>query len=276
MTGTTGPHVQRDLITAYAAGDATLPADTEWALEAHLENCALCRRRVAEAVTTHAPTVNTLLDQVWAEVDAAAVDPPAPVRSPLLRGVRRWAPPSQLPWLLMSVLMVLAALGIDLLVQGGTAPSLVLLVSPVVPLLGVAAAWTQRLDPMGELTVTTPRAGLQLVLRRTALVLVVVIPVLAMAGGVVGVSLALCLLPCLAFTVGTLALGTVIGVRRAAALLSTAWVLAAILPSLFTAQLSVLLAPQSLPLWGLAVTVAALAITVRARAFMTLPGAELP
>ncbi|MPY56419.1 zf-HC2 domain-containing protein [Streptomyces spongiae] len=276
MSGTTGPHAGRDLITAYVTGDTTLPADAEWALEAHLENCAPCRRHVAEAVATHTPTVNTLLDRVWAEVAATAHDLPAPVRSPLLRAVRRWAPPSQLPWLLMSVLVVLSALGIDMLARERDVPSLVLLLAPVVPLLGVAAAWSQRLDPMGELTATTPRAGLRMVLRRTAVVLGVVIPVLAVAGGIVGVSPALCLLPCLAFTVGTLALGTVTGLRRAAALLGSAWAVGAIVPSLATARLSVLLAPESLPVWGLAVTVSALAITVRARAFTTLPGTELP
>ncbi|TFV29984.1 hypothetical protein E4K10_46945 [Streptomyces sp. T1317-0309] len=58
----------------------------------------------------------------------------------------------------------------------------------------VAASWTQKLDPMGELTVSTSRAGLQLVLRRTAVVLAVLIPVLAVAGGVSGVSPAMCLL----------------------------------------------------------------------------------
>lgn len=276
MTGTTGPHAGRALITAYVSGDTTLPVDAEWALEAHLENCPDCRRRVAETVATHMPAVNTLLDDVWAAVDATALGRPAPARSPLLREVRRWAPPSQLPWLLMSVLVVLSALGIDMLARGTDVPSLVLLFSPVVPLLGVAAAWTRRLDRMSELTVTTPRAGLRLVLRRTAVVLGVVIPVLAVAGGVVGVSPALCLLPCLAFTVGTLALGTVTGVQRAALFLGTAWVLGVILPSLFTARLSVLLAPQSLPVWGLAVTVSALALTARARAFTTLPGRELP
>ncbi|MBR8641013.1 zf-HC2 domain-containing protein [Streptomyces tuirus] len=276
MTGNPGPHAGPDLISAYVAGDASLPPDTQWALEAHLENCAPCRRHVAEAVTAHAPAVHSLLDRVWTEVDATALDRPAPVRSPLLRAVRRWAPPSQAPWLLMSVLVALSALGIDLLARGTAAPSLVLLLSPVVPLLGVAASWTRRLDPMGELTATTPRAGLRLVLRRTAVVLTVVIPVLAAAGGAVGVSPALCLLPCLALTVGTLALGSVTGVRRAAATLGSVWVLAAIVPSLLTSRPSVLLAPQSLPVWGLALVVAALATTVRARAFTTLPGTELP
>ncbi|TVT40793.1 zf-HC2 domain-containing protein [Amycolatopsis rhizosphaerae] len=276
MSGKTERHCGQAVISAYVTGGGTLPAGTEWALEEHLENCALCRQRVADEVSAHSPAVATLLDGVWAEVDAKAVGRPAPAPSRWLRTVRRWAPPSQQPWLLMGVLVILAALGIDLLAKGGHAPSLVLLVSPVVPLLGVSAAWTRRLDPMGELAVSTPRAGLPLVLRRTTVALLVVIPVLAVAEGVTGVSPALCLLPCLAFTVGALALGSVLGVRRAATVLGTAWVFAVIVPSLLTARLPLLLAPPSLPFWGLAAGVAAVATALRARAFGTLPGAELP
>ena len=274
MTSSPGAHARPGLIAGYIAGD-TLPADTAWALEAHLETCARCRQRVAEEVAAHTPAVDALLDRVWAGVDAAATDSPAPVPSPLLRRLRTWAPPSQLPWLLMSLLVTLAAVGIDLISQSGRVPSVVLLVSPVVPLLGVAAAWTRRLDPMGELTVATPRAGLQLVLRRTIAVLVVMLPVLALAGWISGVWLAMCLVPCLAFTAGALALGTVFGVGRAALSLGALWVLAVIVPSLLTAQPSVLLTPASLPAWGLAVAVAAAVLAVRARAFTSLPGTGL-
>ncbi|MGW2552889.1 zf-HC2 domain-containing protein [Streptomyces sp. NPDC001635] len=275
MSGAVGQHAERDLISAYVAGDTSLSPDSEWALEAHLETCAVCRCQVAEAVAAHAPAVSALLERVWFGLDASEVGRPAPARSSVLRRGRQWAPPSQRPWLLMSVLVILGALGIDVLTRGAHTPSLVLLLSPVVPLLGVAASWTQKLDPMGELTVSTSRAGLQLVLRRTAVVLAVLIPVLAVAGGVSGVSPAMCLLPGLAFTLSALALGTVIGVRRAAGVLGTVWVFAAVLPSLFTAHLPVLLAQRGLPMWGLVVVMAVAAITVRARAFTTLPGAEL-
>lgn len=275
MTGISGRHAERDLIAAYVAGD-TIPSDVEWGLDAHLENCATCRKLVADTVVTYAPEVDALLTTVWAQVSAAAVGAPAPVRSRLLRALRTWAPPSQLLWLLLGVLMALAALGLDMLDENGRTPSLVLLVAPVAPLLGVAAAWTRDLDPMGELTVSSPRAGLQLVLRRTAAVLVVMIPVLAVAGAITNVSLAVCLLPCLAFTAGALALGTVIGVGRASVVLGVLWVLAVILPSVFTARLSVVLAPASLPVWALAVAVAAVVTAVRARMFTTLPTTNLP
>jgi len=54
-----------------------------------------------------------------------------------------------------------------------------------------------------------------MLLRRTAAVLAVVVPALALASTRTGVSLALTLLPCLAFTAATIALGAFIGVRLA-------------------------------------------------------------
>ena len=262
-------HADTELITAYVTGDTTLPADAEWALEAHLEQCAACRQQVADAVSAHSPAMTALLDDVWARV-SDPVERPAPVRSRVLRVLHRWAPASQLMWLLLSVLVTLAALGLDLLDDFGRTPSLVLLVAPIAPLLPVAAAWAGPLDPMSELTMATPRAGLALVLRRTAAVLAVVIPVLAVAGGLAGVSLAVCLLPGLAFTLGALALGTVLGVDRAAAVLGALWVVAVIAPSLATARLSVVLSPESLPVWVLGGVVAAAVVALRARAFTTL------
>jgi hypothetical protein len=113
------------------------------------------------------------------------------------------------------------------------------------------------------------------VLRRTLAVLVVMLPVLALAGWITGVALAVCLVPCLAFTAGALALGTVFGVGRAALSLGALWVLAVIGPSLVTAQPSVLLTPASLPAWGLAAAMAVAVLTVRARAFTSLPGTGL-
>ncbi len=270
MSRTTERHAEDDVLAAYVAG-APIPLDAEWALEAHLENCARCRARLA--VT---PPLAEFLATVWTRISAAATGAPAPVRSRLLRALRTWAPPSQLLWLLFGVLVTAAAVGIDVLDATGHAPSLVLLVAPVAPLLGVAAAWTRGVDPMAELAVASPRAGLQLVLRRTVAVLVVMIPALAAAGVVTDVSLAVCLVPCLAFTAGTLALGTVVGVARAAVVLGVLWVVAVIVPSLATTELSVLLAPAGLPFWGLAVAAAGAVTVLRSRVFTTLPSTNLP
>lgn len=272
MSGTTGAHASRELITAYVVGDPSLPADRVWWLEAHLENCPLCRRQVSEVTTARLPAIDAALDGVWTALAATAVERPAPVRSRLLRRVRTWAPPSQRLWLLMGVLVVAAAIGLDLLAAPGRLPSLVLLLAPVAPLAGVAAAWSGRLDPVGELTATTPRAGLRLVLRRTAAVLALLIPALAAAGEITGVALALCLMPCLAFTVGTLALGTLLGVHRAAAVLGALWTVAVVVPSVLGNHLPVLLARASVPGWALAAVAAALVTVLRSRVLSTATG----
>ncbi|MET0496201.1 MAG: hypothetical protein ABW000_24005, partial [Actinoplanes sp.] len=81
--------------------------------------------------------------------------------------------------------------------------------------------------------------------------LAVVIPALALASSRTGFSLALTLLPCLAFTAATIALGSFIGVRRAAGLLGTAWALAIVVPTVVTADLSPVLQPGTSPLWAL-------------------------
>ncbi len=117
-------------------------------------------------------------------------------------------------------------------------PSLVLLVAPVAPLLGVAAVWSAGLDPAHELVVASPRAGLYMVLRRTLAVLVVVIPALTVAGWLAGASPARWLLPCLAFTAGALALGELIGLRWAAGGLALAWTAGVIAPSVLAARTS--------------------------------------
>lgn len=173
--------------------------------------------------------------------------------------------PVFVPWLATTVLVVLVALGFDLVARasGGSLPSLVVLLAPVAPFLGVATAWTQRVDPAHEMVAATARAGLGLVLRRTLVVLVVVIPVLAAAGWLVGASPARWLLPCLAFTMCALALGEVAGLPRATAGLALLWAAVVIGPSIVTARMSVLLTEAALPGWAALTAVVTLVLVAR-------------
>jgi hypothetical protein len=82
-----------------------------------------------------------------------------------------------------------------------------------------------------------------------------------------GVSIALCLVPCLAFTVGALAVGTVLGVQRAATLLGAAWVAVSVVPALIQSDLPAQLSRASLPWWGVAAVLAAAIVLVRGRRF---------
>lgn len=272
-------HIPAELLDWYATGgadDASTPA--WWAIEVHLESCGACRERLGEAVARRSPETTALLERVRAGLAAeVARGPRMPARPRWLPGwlssqAMRWATPALLPRLAMTVLVVLAAVGLDLADNGGGGrfPSLVLLLAPVAPLLGVAAAWSRGLDPAHELVVASPRAGLDLVLRRTVAVLAVVIPALAGAGWLVGASPARWLLPCLAFTAGALALGEVVGLHRAASGLALGWAAAVVAPSLVTTRAPVLLAEASLPGWAALTAVVAVVLVVRRRAYTGL------
>lgn len=272
-------HVSRELLDRYAAGDvgAGVP-DVWWAVEAHLETCATCRDCLGEAIARVSPATTLVLERVWKGLAAQVAGTPGMhtrrrwLPAALSRRAKRWAAPALLPRLGMTVLVLLAAVGLDLSdgTAGGRYPSLVLLLAPVAPLLGVAAAWSRGLDPAYELVVSSPRAGLDLVLRRTVAVLAVVIPALAVAGWLVGASPVRWLLPCLAFTAGALALGEVFGLHRAATGLAVAWVVVVVGPSLVMSWPPVLLAAASVPAWAVVAAAVTVLLVVRRRAYTAL------
>ncbi|MER5266838.1 zf-HC2 domain-containing protein [Actinosynnema sp. NPDC002837] len=252
-------HPSADSIARYAGGD-DLPADVLWAVEAHLETCQTCRLRLADVAP---PQVTALTETVWAGLEPAG--PPAHRRHRLAR----WATPSLLPWLAMTAFVVLAALSLDGL-PGPSASSAVLLIAPIVPVLGVAAAWSRGMDPAYELVVSTPRAGLQLVLRRTFAVLVAVLPALLLGGWLAGASPAYWLLPCLGVTAVTLALGGVIGMRRAAVAAACAWAVLVVGPAVVVGGVPGVLAPGAAPVWAAVLVGGAAAVFFRSAAYARL------
>jgi hypothetical protein len=252
-------HASSELLHRYAGGDRTLAADVEWALEVHLESCADCRARLAGEAAAVVP----LVEQVW-----AAIEPPSgrPAKASRLGWFTTWATPAMVPWLAMTTVVALLAVVIDR-VFSGAFPSITLLLAPVAPVAGVAAAWAKGLDPAHELVAATPRAGLYLVLRRTVAVLVVVIPLMAVATWTSPVRW---LLPCLAFTVATLALGGFVGVRRAAVGLVGAWTAFVVGPSLVTERTSALLEPAALGIWAAVLVTGAVVVRLRATVYTRL------
>ncbi len=261
MTGHPSPSV----ISRYADGDLGLDEATVWTVEVHLEECADCRARLAGSAPED---VLTLLDRVSNGVDQGVTAGPAPVpeRRRWSAARNRWLVWQLVPWLTMTG----AVLACAVLLQAvqPSLPSLVLLLAPVAPLPGVAVAWSRGSDPAWELVASTPTAGLPLLLRRTAMVLLVVIPMLGLATDRTGVSLALALLPCLAFTTTTIALGAFIGVRLAALGLAAGWGLAVAVPAVFTADLPVVLQPGSLGVWAFIAVASAAFATTRADRFL--------
>jgi hypothetical protein len=251
-------HASAKLLHRYADGDPTLAADVVWAVEVHLESCVDCRAKLAAAATTVTP----LVDQVWAALEPDTV--PAPIHR--ARRLATWATPAMVPWLGMTTIVTLLALVTDRLISQPF-PSFALLLAPIAPVAGVAAAWAKGLDPAHELVAATPRAGLYLVLRRTVAVLVTVIPLMGIATWTSPVRW---LLPCLAFTVVTLALGGFIGVRRAAAGLVAAWAAFVVGPSLVTARPPVVLEPAALWVWSAVLVAGAAVVLLRATVYTRL------
>ncbi|MFJ1808322.1 MULTISPECIES: zf-HC2 domain-containing protein [unclassified Streptomyces] len=264
-------HASMRIIEGYARGGTELAADEVWAVEAHLEACRVCRDRLSAAVAAGVPAVASLVDTVW-----SALEPRLAVTVTMPRGrrwsarVARWMTPTMVPWLAMVVGVTLLALLLDRVDIGSGEVSLVLLFAPVLPVLGVAASWARGLDPAYELTASVPRAGLYLVLRRTASVLGVVLPALLVGGWVTGVMVAQWLLPCLAFTAATLALGGVVGVTRAAVVLAAVWAAVVVAPTLATSRTAFALQSGGLPAWGLILALGVGVVIARRGAYSVL------
>ncbi|GAA2484707.1 zf-HC2 domain-containing protein [Winogradskya humida] len=242
-------HPTPEVIAAYADGGPGLDDAAVWSVEAHLETCPRCRDELSRSASAG---TRSLLDLVAAGIDRGIAEGPAPAPAPRPWSAvrRRWFAWALVPWLTMTVALVGCAYILDQLAP--ELPSLVLLLAPVLPLPGVAVAWSRRADPAWELVASTPAAGLTMLLRRTAAVLAVVIPVLALAGAVTQSSTALVLLPSLACTAATIALGGRIGVQLAAMSVGTAWLILVVVPSVLTQNLPVLLHAGSIPAWALA------------------------
>jgi hypothetical protein len=260
------PHPGPAVIARYADGTANLDAVTLWSVEVHLEDCPDCRALVAGSTTDDA---RAMLDRVAAGVDRHIAAGPAPARRRRWAAMRsRWLVWHLVPWLTMTVTVLGCAVLLDALES--SLPSLVMLLAPVAPLPAVAIAWSRRHDPAWELIAGTPAAGLAMLLRRTIGVLAVVVPALALASTRTGLSLALTLLPCLAFTAATIALGAFVGVRLAAAGLGAAWAVAVVLPAVITAQPPAVLQSGSSGGWVLLTLVLTVLAATRASSFRRL------
>lgn len=266
-------HVSDQLLAGYVRGDDGLAGDEIWAVEAHLESCAECRGRLS---ALSLPTVSALVDDVWAGLRPKLAEAgPSPMRSRWAGRLHSWVTPVMLPWLVM--ILVIPAIGFLLDAAGFTGSgdySFVQLFSPVLPVLGVAVSWAKGLDPAYELVTSTPRAGLYLLLRRTTAVLVVVLPIQGLSSWLADGGFGLGLLPSLAFTTGTLALGGVIGVTRAAYVLTGVWMAVILAPAVASQGRATALEPRLLPVWGALFALTAVVVVLRRSVFGLLTGSE--
>ncbi len=219
-------HADPALLTAYVAG--SLDAVGGASVEQHLVRCADCRASITSVVA--APP----LERAWAGVRDRVQSPPQPLVVRLARRCGVSEPTSVLlaataslrtAWLASAFVAVgFATLAVALSGEELIAPFL--LVAPMVPVVGVAAAYGPLTDPLESLVVTAPFGRTRLILVRTLAVLVSVLPFTAALGlllpGPAWLALAW-LGPALALVPVLLALSAYVGPRAGAAVLAIAW-----------------------------------------------------
>ncbi|MFI0465034.1 hypothetical protein ACH347_13235 [Saccharopolyspora sp. 5N102] len=221
----THEHFPASTLRAYAAG--LLPEADE--VEDHALDCAACRRLINDAASGD-PVV------VQAQAGLVTLPPqfPRPSRWRRLRVLLNAAPAVRGAWLFAVLVALACAIGMDLLSieepggwwsQHGSA---LLLIAPILPVAGVALCFGRLGDPAYEITAGTALGGLPLVLWRTLSILLTTVPASAVLGAITGrTSIVGWLLPCLALTGLTLALGSRFRLEPVAAAVATAWLVLA-------------------------------------------------
>jgi hypothetical protein len=261
-------HVPAAALAAYAAGEIGPDNAASWTVEVHLEGCAACREQLGGLT---GPPLRALLGDAREAILEQARTGPRPVpRRQFRRWFLHWTDWSMLAWIAMACSAILAAFQLDRTFPDR--PSTVLLLAPVAPLAGLAVAWSRRANPAWEMLAGTARAGLELLLRRTLVILATVVPLLAGAGLALDRNPALWLLPCLTFTAATLLLGSRIGVPPAAAILGGGWLAAVSVvsfadghgPTLTAAPAETLMRAETMPGWAAAALVLTLLTLLRA------------
>ncbi|MFJ9349773.1 zf-HC2 domain-containing protein [Streptomyces sp. NPDC101237] len=296
-------HASEDLTLRYA--DGSLPDPDAWSLEKHLETCAGCAARVSAAVRRTA--AGPVLDETRGAV-LTAVSPAREARGTAAHQVRESAAggrgtgrparahPRRAPrakaalwslgpavrgsWLLALLCVVVGALLLARAADYAATRTLLLTVAPVIPVAGVALSYGPHADPLHEITAATPSGGLRLALVRTAAVLAVSLPALALTGAALPASgapgAAAWLLPGLALTLGSLALASYVGCRTATAVTGGGWLAAVLVPAVaahggpFTARLAGQLSARfdgSQAVWAAAAVACAALLAVRRDAY---------
>lgn len=219
-------HADGDLLAAYVAGG--LGAIEGASVEQHLARCAECRA----SITSHVDP--RLLARGWAGVRDTVQSPPLPLPVRLARRCGLPEPTSvvlgataslRTAWLVGSfVALTFATLAVGLAGKQLLAPFL--LVAPLVPVIGVAAAYGPQHDPLETLVVTAPYGRTRLILVRTLAVLASVLPFTMVLGlflpGPAWLAAAW-LGPALTLVPVLLALSSFVGPRTGAALVAMAW-----------------------------------------------------
>lgn len=219
-------HADAPLLARYAAGD--LDPARALSVEAHMVSCATCRSALAPFADRER------LDDVWDEL-VESIDAPRPglverllARMGVAEHVARLlaaTPSLRLSWLAaVALCLALAALAAA---EGGRGALVFLVLAPLLPVAGVAAAFGPEVDPTYQLGLAAPFSAARLLLLRAVAVLVTTTWLAAASALVVpdfGWTAAAWLLPALGLTLVTLALATAVPPPLSAGSVAMTWV----------------------------------------------------
>jgi hypothetical protein len=222
-------HVAPELLARYAGGDVD-PVQA-CSIEAHLPACAQCREDIAALVGA------ALVARSWEGIEAR-LDAPrrGPVEATLARlGVPEHVarllgatPALRLSWLLAcAVVLAFAVWAASERVHG---EYWFLVLAPLLPLAGIAAAYGPDVDPTYEVGLAAPMQSSRLLLIRALAVLVTTSAMAAVAGLALGGaqwSAAAWLMPSLGLTLSGLALATRVSPGIACGALAALWTVGA-------------------------------------------------
>jgi hypothetical protein len=225
---TTAWHADRDLLQRYVRDELDDPQ--AYSVEAHVLACDECRQALAPEVSADR------LDKIWdGTVDVLDRPRPRPLERVLVRmritpstaRLLAATPSLQVSWMAA----VAVAVGFGALASHGSEHGLVLflVMAPLVPVVGVAAAYGPGVDPAHELTVAAPMSGFRMLLLRSLAVLgasVAITTAASLGLAALDWTAAAWVLPALALTGATLALALVMSPEHAAACITIAWLVA--------------------------------------------------
>lgn len=221
-------HADEVLLGRYTAGSLD-PARAS-SVEAHVLECVVCRERLGPLAD------QGRLERVWSgiqlEIDAPR---PGPVEALLARfGLSEHlarllaaTPSLSLSWLV--AVAVTLAFAVTAAYQGPRGALFFLVVAPLLPVAGVAAAYGPGIDPTYEVGLSSPMSRFRLLLMRTTAVLVTTTALAGLATlGLPGLDWAAAawLLPALALTLASLALATWVAPIWAAGWVTFVWIAA--------------------------------------------------
>jgi hypothetical protein len=221
-------HADVGLLERYARG--TLDDANAYSVEAHLLACDECRVRV--------PRDTQRLDQIWMGVRATMHAPRRAALEWILHrfGVREHTarllaatPSLSASWLSAVSATLLFAVLASHVGKGTSLPFL--LIAPVLPLAGVAAAYGSGVDPTYEMGAAAPIRGLRLLLIRAVAAFVttgLLVGVGSLALPHLDLTAAAWVLPALGLTTTSLALSTWLPPVRSALIVSASWIIVAI------------------------------------------------